>query len=93
MMLISVVLPAPFGPEQREDLALRDFQIDGVERHEARRVGLGETTPEAAVGLASSRFRLQPIAGPEYPPQNHEARRDEEGGEAEAAATPTSPLP
>ena len=39
MMLISVVLPAPFGPEQREDFALVDVEIDRVERVDARRIG------------------------------------------------------
>ena len=39
MMLISVVLPAPFGPEQREDLAALDVQIDVVQRLETGAVG------------------------------------------------------
>ena len=43
MMLMSVVLPAPFGPEQREDLAAPDFEIDVLERVEAGGVGLGKT--------------------------------------------------
>ena len=43
MMLISVVLPAPFGPEQREDLAAADLEIDVLEGVEAGGVGLGET--------------------------------------------------
>jgi hypothetical protein len=34
-MLISVVLPAPFGPEQREDLAAADLQVDVDERTKA----------------------------------------------------------
>jgi hypothetical protein len=34
MMLISVVLPAPFGPEQRKNLAGLDVQIDVVQRLE-----------------------------------------------------------
>ena len=29
MMEISVVLPAPFGPKQGEDLAATDGEIDG----------------------------------------------------------------
>ena len=41
-MLISVVLPAPFGPEQREDLALADLEVDALQRREARGVGLVE---------------------------------------------------
>ena len=43
MMLISVVLPAPFGPEQREDLAAADLEIDVLEGVEAGGVGLGKT--------------------------------------------------
>ena len=39
-MLISVVLPAPFGPEQREDLALLDLEIDGLQRAQAGGVDL-----------------------------------------------------
>ena len=35
MMPIAVVLPAPFGPEQREEIALIDLQIDGLERFDA----------------------------------------------------------
>ena len=41
MMLISVVLPAPFGPEQREDLAAADVEVDVLQRLEAGGVGLG----------------------------------------------------
>ena len=41
-MLISVVLPAPFGPEQREDLAAPDLQVDRLQRLEAGGVGLAE---------------------------------------------------
>ena len=41
-MLISVVLPAPFGPEQREDLAAADVEVDVLERLEARGVGLAD---------------------------------------------------
>ena len=42
MMLISVVLPAPFGPEQREDLAALDVEIDVVQRLEAGAVDFRE---------------------------------------------------
>ena len=38
-MLISVVLPAPFGPEQR-DLAPADFQIDALQRLEPTGISL-----------------------------------------------------
>jgi uncharacterized protein (DUF697 family) len=44
-MLIIVVLPAPFGAEQAEELALLDIQAHMVERLEGpfgRLVGLGE---------------------------------------------------
>ena len=41
-MLISVVLPAPFGPEQGEDLAGADLQVDVVQCDETRLVGLAE---------------------------------------------------
>ena len=43
MMLISVVLPAPFGPEQREDLAAADLEVDVLEGVEAGGVGLRKT--------------------------------------------------
>ena len=43
MMLMSVVLPAPFGPEQREDLAAADLEVDVLEGVEAGGVGLGQT--------------------------------------------------
>ena len=42
MMLISVVLPAPFGPEQRENLAAADLQVDALERLQPGGVGLDE---------------------------------------------------
>ena len=42
-MLMSVVLPAPLGTEQGEDLAPANFEIDVLQRPEARSVGLGQT--------------------------------------------------
>ena len=42
-MPISVVLPAPFGPEQREEIALLDVEVDALERLDAVLVGLGES--------------------------------------------------
>ena len=39
---ISVVLPAPFGPEQAEELAGRDDEVERVEREQAVVVALGE---------------------------------------------------
>ena len=44
MVLISVVLPAPFGPSKREDLAAPNLQIDVLQRLEAGGVGLGEVS-------------------------------------------------
>ena len=40
MMLISVVLPAPFGPEQREYLAAADLQVDAFQGLEPGGIGL-----------------------------------------------------
>jgi hypothetical protein len=35
MMLISVVLPAPFGPSRPKEFALRDVEIDARQRLQA----------------------------------------------------------
>ena len=37
MTLISEVLPAPFGPDQRDELALFDAEVDVVDRARSRR--------------------------------------------------------
>ena len=40
--LISVVLPAPFGPQQPEERAVRDREVERVERQRAVVVALRE---------------------------------------------------
>ena len=62
-MLISVVLPAPFGPEQREDLAAADLEVDVLQRLEARGVGLGRPWTEMIGGMASLPRPACPMAG------------------------------
>ena len=42
-MPISVVLPAPFGPEQGEEIALLHVEVDALQGLDAILVGLGET--------------------------------------------------
>ena len=41
-MLMSVVLPGAVRPEQREDLALADLEVDALQRRQTRGVGLGQ---------------------------------------------------
>jgi len=41
-MPIAVVLPAPFGPKQREEITLLHVEIDALQRLNAVRVGLRE---------------------------------------------------
>ena len=54
-MLISVVLPAPFGPEQREDLAAMDVEIDGLQRLKAGRVGFRDIADDdSMVGMSAA---------------------------------------
>ncbi len=59
IMRIVVVLPAPFGPEEAEDLAAAHLEVDAVDRHvvaEAlrQRLGLDEGSVVArVVGVAS----------------------------------------
>ena len=43
MMLMSVVLPAPFGPRQREDLAPPDVEVHVLQGDEAARVDLAQS--------------------------------------------------
>ena len=52
-MPMAVVLPAPFGPEQREEIALVDLEVDGLERFDAVFVDLGELAKDE--GLHRSR--------------------------------------
>ena len=55
MMPISVVLPAPFGPEQREEIALLDVQVDALQRLHAVLVGLRQ---------AADRERMHDLKNP-----------------------------
>ena len=52
---MSVVLPAPFGPEQPEELARADAQVDLVEREEAVVVALGQPASSRAAGSGTPR--------------------------------------
>ena len=72
-MPMSVVLPAPFGPEQREEIALLDVEIDALQRLDAVLVGLDE----AADGERIHRARKGNTRGPRA---EHRLSPEERGG-------------
>ena len=51
-MPISVVLPAPFGPEQREEIALLHVEIDALQGLHAVLVGLDESADRERIHRA-----------------------------------------